>query len=253
MSFKMLFIDIETSPNIAHVWGLFQQNVSIKQLTDASYTMCFACRWRGQKKVHFDSVHKSKPKDMIRRAWEFLDEADMVVHYNGSRFDVPTLNKEFLHHGFPPPSPYKQVDLLRTARKEFRFPSNKLDYLVQALGIGAKVKHIGHELWVQCMAGDDKAWREMEKYNRRDVTLLEELYDRILPWIQNHPNLALYQTADVPICTNCGNDDLESRGLAYTKTLTYRRFRCKRCGKWMRSRKNNTPPEKKENVLVEAK
>ena len=27
---KILFLDLETSPNLAHVWGLWQQNVAIR-------------------------------------------------------------------------------------------------------------------------------------------------------------------------------------------------------------------------------
>ncbi|NIV35232.1 MAG: hypothetical protein GWN58_38990, partial [Anaerolineae bacterium] len=48
---------------------------------------------------------------MLEGAWELLDEADAVVHYNGKKFDIPTLNREFVKYGFTPPSPYKQIDL----------------------------------------------------------------------------------------------------------------------------------------------
>jgi len=189
---KILLLDIESSPNVAHVWGLWQQNVGINQLMESSYVLCWAAKWLGDKKIMFDSVHQSNPKKMLKGIYDLLDAADAVIHYNGTKFDIPTLNKEFLLHSYAPPSPYKQIDLLRVARSQFRFPSNKLDYVAQRLGLGKKTHHEGHELWVKCMNGDDSAWKIMEKYNKQDVVLLESVYHRILPWIKNHPNHNLF-------------------------------------------------------------
>jgi DNA polymerase elongation subunit (family B)/DNA-directed RNA polymerase subunit RPC12/RpoP len=247
---KILLIDIETAPNTAHVWGLFKQTVSIKQLMESSYVMCWAAKWLGKRAVEFSSVHEDDERDVVRRAWELLDKADAVCHYNGTKFDIPTLNKEFLLHEMGPPSPYTQIDLLKVARQQFKFPSNRLDYVAQALGVGKKTPHEGHELWVKCMNDDPAAWRKMKRYNVQDVRLLEDVYGRLLPWIKGHPNHALYKDTDRPTCTNCGSENLQSRGKAHTKTQTYKRYQCQDCGTWLRSRLNNT--ENKENVLVAA-
>ena len=67
-------------------------------------------------------------------------------------------------------------------KANFLFPSNKLDYVAQKLGVGAKVKHSGFKLWIKCMAGDKKAWAEMKKYQIQDVNLLVDLYYELLPW-----------------------------------------------------------------------
>ena len=169
---KILLLDIETSPNTAHVWGLWQQNVSINQLMESSYVLCYAAKWLNSDEMLFDSVQQSKPKAMLKGIHGLLNEADAVVHYNGTKFDIPTLNKEFLLHRYAPPSPYKQIDLLRVVRSQFRFPSNKLDYVAQRLGLGQKHAHEGHELWVKCMNGDKDAWKRMADYNIQDVILL---------------------------------------------------------------------------------
>jgi hypothetical protein len=63
------------------------------------------------------------------------------------------------------------------------FPSNKLDYVAQKLDVGAKVKHSGFSLWLRCMDGDKKAWKEMKEYQIQDVNLLVDLYDILLPWL----------------------------------------------------------------------
>jgi len=50
--------------------------------------------------------------------------------------------------------------------------------------VGAKVKHSGFELWIKCMAGDAKAWKEMKEYQIQDVNLLIDLYEKLRPWIK---------------------------------------------------------------------
>ena len=232
---KILLLDIETSPNVAHVWGLWQQNVAINQLMESSYTLCWAAKWHDQKEIMFDSVQRSKPKQMIRKVHDLLSEADMVVHYHGTSFDIPTLNKEFLLHGINPPAPVQELDLLKVVRKRFRFPSNKLDYVAQRLGLGKKFEHEGHMLWISCMNNDPKAWKRMELYNRHDVTLLGRLYDRLLPWMKTHSNHNLYSEAP-ECCPNCGSEKFQQRGLARSKTLSYQRYQCQACGSWFRSR-----------------
>jgi hypothetical protein len=248
---KRLLIDIETAPNLAHVWGMFNQNIAPKQIQATGYTLCWAAKWYGKKKVLFDSRHQSSETDMIGRAWELLNEADAVIHYNGARFDIPTLNKEFLKAGLLPPEPYKQVDLLRTVRAQFRFHSNKLDEVLKQLGMEAKVQHKGHELWTECMAGDPKAWKIMERYNRRDVTIMEGLYTRLLPWIKHHPNFGLYTNENRPVCTKCGGHKLQKRGHQRTQVAMYKRYQCQDCGSWQQERKL-TPIRNQAWILKEA-
>lgn len=237
---RILLLDIESSPNTAHVWGLWQQNVSLNQLQESSYVLCWAAKWLGEKEVMFDSVYKSKPKKMLKGIYDLISEADAVVHYNGTKFDMPTLNKEFLLHDMPPPAPYKQIDLLRTMRSQFRFPSNKLDYVAQRLGLGSKTAHEGHELWVRCMNRDAKAWATMETYNKQDVVLLEKVYHKVLPWIKSHPNHNLF-SGEEHVCPNCGGHHTQRRGTARTISGTYQRYQCKECGTWSRSTKTDVP------------
>ena len=232
---RILLLDIETAPNIVHVWGLWQQNVGLNQIIASGYVMCWAAKWFGEREIFFDSVKQSKPRKMLQGIHKLLDEADAVVHYNGTRFDVPTLNKEFLTHGFSPPSKSKPIDLLKTARSKFRFPSNKLDYVSQILGVGHKVRHKGHQLWIDCMANDTAAWKVMEKYNKQDVVLLEKVYVKMLPWISNHPNHGTYD--DTNVCPNCGGTHYQRRGVEVTNAYKYPRYKCMDCGSWFRGNK----------------
>lgn len=234
---KILTIDLETSPNLAHVWSLWNQNVGLSQLREASEVMCFAAKWLDDDEIIFSSSFEVGRESMVALAHGLLDEADVVVHYNGTRFDIPHLNREFIHHGLTPPSPYKQVDLLRTVKRQFRFPSNKLDYVCQALALGSKTEHTGHQLWVDCLRGDQDAWELMQTYNEHDVLLTELLYMKLRPWIVSHPTVALYgpsDDSDAPSCPACGGNRLVRRGRATTTVSTYQRYRCRDCGKWSR-------------------
>ena len=137
--FKVLILDIETAPNLAHVWGLWQQNVAPVMVEEWSRVICFAAKWYGKKKVHFHSDFHDGHEEMVKRAHALMDEAHVIVHYNGKAFDVKHLNREFLRAEMHPPSPHKDIDLLTIARSTFKFPSNKLDAVSRELGVSTAV------------------------------------------------------------------------------------------------------------------
>lgn len=231
---RILLLDIETSPNLVYAWGLYDQNIAINQVVRSGSTLCFSAKWYGERGLIFDSVRQSGSKRMIRHAHRLMGEADAIVHYNGNKFDVPTLNQEFLQIGLKPPAPAHQVDLYQVAKHRFRFASNKLDFVAQSLNLGHKTRHKGMELWSGCMDGDAASWRIMERYNKQDVRLLERVYIALLPWIQRHPNFGNYLN-EAAVCTNCGSRHLQSNGLRRTAVSVYQRLQCMDCGTWVRA------------------
>lgn len=246
---KILLLDIETAPNRVYSWGLWDQNISTNQIEEPGYTLCYSAKWYGKSELLFDSLQQSSMEKMIKGVHKLLEEADAVVHYNGRRFDVPTLNKEFILLGLDPPSNYKEIDLLQVARARFKFQSNKLDYVAQALGLGTKTKHKGMDLWRGCMSDDSASWKIMERYNKQDVRLLERVYKRMLPWIKTHPNHGLYFDDDRPVCRNCGSARVIKKGMEYTAVGRYQRYKCQKCGTHLRgSTLQNTAAERK-NLL----
>lgn len=227
---KLLTIDIETSPCLAHVWGLWQQNVALVQLRESTELMCFAAKWHNERQIQFVSGH-----GMLQTAHDLLSEADAVVTWNGDQFDLKHFNREFIEHGMGIPAPFVSIDLLKTVRKQFKFPSNKLDYVASRLLGQKKTSHTGHQLWIDCMAGDERAWRLMERYNKQDVRITERLYDVLLPWIPNHPHVPLHDGyADLECCPSCGSSKYQRRGFAYTSVSKYPRFSCLSCGRWFK-------------------
>ena len=193
-------------------------------------------------------VSQSRSYDVHR----LLDEADTVIHFNGKKFDIPTLQREFVTFGLQPPTPFHQVDLYQVAKKQFRFPSNKLDYILGHLGLNQKIKHKGMDLWLECMRGEEQAWDQMKEYNIQDVKVLEALYMKMLPWIHNHPNMGLWIDTDNPVCTNCGSPHLVKKGTEKTKTQMYQRYKCRDCGTNLRGRFTVVPKDNRERILVQA-
>lgn len=228
--------DIETAPNLAYVWGLFEQDIiSVKTHW---YMISFSYKWLGEKKIHAYSLpdfpiykkDKENDKELCKKLWELFNEADIVVAHNGQAFDVKKSQGKFLQHGFPPPQPFKQVDTLKVARKYFKFDSNKLDSLGKYLGIGEKLVHTGWKLWEGCIQGDKKAWKTMVAYNKQDVRLLERVYLKMRPWIDGHPNSNLYNETENK-CPNCGGK-VTRQGTKKNRTTLMQQFRCVECSAW---------------------
>ena len=232
---RILYLDIETAPNEGKFWGLFKQNISINQISKSGYTLCFAAKWSDSKEIMFSSVYGDGNEVMMRKMWDLLDEADVVVHYNGKKFDIPKLNKEFVLLKFWPPSAYKQCDLYHTVRSNFSFASNKLDFVCKELGLGNKVSHKGMSLWDGCMEGNEDDWKVMERYNKQDVRLLPRLHRRLLPWINWPLSYALF---DPDACPNCGKHRFMKldKPVFPGKVNAYDAYKCRNCGNNCRSR-----------------
>lgn len=233
---RILLLDIENAPNLALVWRLYDENVSLDLLLREHYILSWAAKWYGEEKIYFDSLNQSSKKDMIRGMHKLLNEADAVIHFNGKKHDIPFLNREFIGAGLTPPKPYKQIDLVTTVRTQFKFPSNRLVYVAKALGLGNKVDHEGYPLWVKCMNGDQQAWKTMKAYNIQDVALLEKLYNKIRPWIKNHPNLAIHGSGeDALACPTCESKQYWKRdAITVTKLQRYQLYQCRSCKTWFR-------------------
>lgn len=258
---KVLLIDIESAPILANVWGLFKQNVSLDMIQEDWYIMSFAAKWVGEdnKKIIYEDCSEDIGNDhyMLQCLHKLLDEADFIIAHNGDAFDRKKINARLILNGFEPPSPYRVIDTLKMARKDFKFTSNKLMHLTDILCEDKKLDHgkfAGFKLWKECMLGNKEAWREMKEYNIMDIISLEELYYKLRPWYSSHPVFSLYGT-DVdtdPVCPKCGSNHQQKRGKLVTNAGVYQRYHCQSCGGWSRSRYSTTTKETREGALVNA-
>ena len=205
------------------------------------YLLCWAAKWLNEKEIYRDALpyHKGYKKDkendyeIVLKLWKLLDKADIVIAHNAVKFDVKKINACFIKHGLTPPSPYKVIDTLLEARKNFSIMSNRLNDLGVFLKVGKKMKTGGFQLWRDCLNGDERAWNKMVRYCVNDVKLLERIYKKILPYIRRHPNLSIGSNGK---CPKCGSKMLIKRGLMTTLTNVLQRYSCKKCGGWCSKR-----------------
>jgi len=248
----MLIYDLETAPSLGYFWELWKQNIGLNQIVEAGRVLCWAAKWAGSDDVTYATEWEHGSENMMHLLDTLMEEADVIVAYNGNKFDRPTMNREFLRYGFSPPAPAKSVDPYLVARKEFNFLSNRMDYLGEFLGVGKKLK-TDFTLWTEVLNGNPDAQENMVDYNIQDVVLLEKIYYALLPWISNHPNLSLLNDSDVSSCTNCGSSHIQKRGFAFTGTGKYQRYQCMSCFTWLRSRYTSLDKTKAKNLLTQDK
>jgi len=232
---KILAWDIELTPMTVYSWSLWPNFIPIQQIEKPQEVMCFGARWYDKNQVMFKSTHHHGKQEMLETIHALLDEADAVLSWNGAGFDTKHINREFIENRMTPPSPYAEIDLMKVARKRFKFPSNKLDYVAQTLDVGQKVQHEGFQLWLDCMEGSASAWKKMKAYQIQDVNLLIDLYDKLKPWIDNHPNVNT-KVKDFENCVACGSPHVIRNGTRILSTGRYARYQCQTCGKWMRAK-----------------
>lgn len=228
---RILTIDIETSPAVAYVWGLRDQQVSTSQVVEPSRVLCWAGKWLDSPRVLFYSEHHHDRTSMLEAAWQALNDADLVVTYNGARFDIPHLQREFILAGYGPPAPWVDVDLLKVMRSRFRFLSNKLGFVLDQLGLDSKLDSGGMDTWKAVLAGDRSAWATFKAYNKADVEVTEALFTYLRPWLKL-PHAGLW-SGDRASCHACGSTDLTPDGIVRSKTTAYLRLQCP-CGAWNR-------------------
>ena len=87
---------------------------------------------------------------------------------------------------------------------------------------------------MKALKGDRDAIKEMVKYNKADVILLEAIYQKIRPYIKNHPHIGAYQNKDKNCsCRACGSLDLKRNGIRLTAGgLRRQEYQCKDCGSY---------------------
>lgn len=243
---RILFLDIETRPAVVYSWSLFDVTVGIDQIIDPGGTICFGAMWAGERKVQFYSDWQHGHDEMVRQAHRLFTEADAIVTYNGDRFDIPKLQGEFITANLPPPPPPTSIDVYKAVKK-LGLLSNKLAFVGPLLTGDDKLKHEGFRLWTKVIDGDPSAQRKMQKYCSQDVKLLERVYEKVKPYVRNHPHLGFTSAGS---CGACGSSRVQRRGVRRTKASFIERLQCLDCGSWSDGKR--TAAAKTLAAIVEA-
>lgn len=240
---NVLIWDIETGYNVATIFSLLNHNMlPASAIINERYIISGAFKRLGMGGAPFSvsllgdiNRFKKDPTDdkyVVTEIHKILSEADAIVAHYGDNFDIKFFNTRAVFHGLDPLPPIIQIDTYKIAKSKFKFNSNRLDYIGKFLGLGGKI-HTTWELWLRCLNGNRAAVKEMVKYNKQDVALLEKVYQKLAPYVPAKVNRALYHAGEV--CALCSSPNIHPRGYTHTRTRTYRRFKCGDCSHWTQS------------------
>jgi predicted RNA-binding Zn-ribbon protein involved in translation (DUF1610 family) len=242
----ILLFDLESMPNLVRTWRKWEQNVIWYERY--GYIWSISWKYRGSKKVYHKNItdfplykkDKYSDKALVEFIWKLVDEADICIAHNGNAFDLKMITGRFIHYRLEPPRPYKKIDTKLLYKMYLNEDSNSLKDICLKHNLPHKLETGGEKLWELCEQGDKKSINKMRIYNNGDVIALEAAYDLVLPYITNHPNIAL-MNGDKCACPNCGSKDVIKRGFNYSRTGKSQAWQCKSCGSWSSSPiKDNT-------------
>lgn len=247
---KILYIDIETAPIEARVWGRWEQNIAMNQVTRDWFIMSFAADLDGV--MHQLDQRFSNPINddsmLLTAIHHLLCQADIVYTWNGDRFDFKKINARFLANKMTPPSQYRSIDGLKVVKNKFALTSNKLDDVAKLFGLDGKLhseKFPGQILWNECLAGNMEAWEDMAAYNIQDVKVLIEVMKRLDPW-HSKVNFSVFEHEN--ICS-CGSKNIMENGININNAGKFQAFICGDCGKHFQGKANLLHPETRKELL----
>lgn len=231
---KRLFVDIETSPNVVLSWRLgYKVKLDHDNLLQERAIICACWKWQGIKKVGYAQWSSNgDDRPVLQGVIPEMNEADEIVMHNGDSFDLPWIKTRCIYHGIPT-AHYKTIDTLQWARRKFLFNSNRLDYIGKYLGIGGKVK-TEFNLWKSVvLERDNGALKRMVNYCKRDVELLEQVYNRLAAHMPAKTHAGVMAGNDKWSCPHCASESVKASKAQITALGAVRRqMQCKSCGRY---------------------
>lgn len=256
MALKILILDVELKPITAHVWKIWDESVGLSQIESDWSVLSWAAKWLDKDKIYYSDQRKNKDlsndKQVLLPLWDLMDQADILIGHNAKKFDLKKINTRFIKHGMMPTVGVQVIDTLIMAKSQFAFTSNKLAYIAEFLGVGLKGEHKefpGFDLWKECMRGNQRAWRELEAYNKQDIIVTEAVYKKLRPFCKT-VNTQLWLQSDDKVFCECGSARLIGNGERVTLTGRYKRLRCADCGKGYTSKPNLVSKEVRKKFLT---
>lgn len=242
---KILYWDLETSLMEAWVFGIWNVNVGGNRIKKQSHLLSNSWAFNDEPpqgiRLTPEQVRDGDDLMVVVDMIKAIEQADILVSYNGKRFDEKVLNTRALYHGLPSIRYPKHIDLMQEVKKKFRFPSNSMQNVSMFLGLDGKLSTSGSRLWERCAEWYypeecSKALEEMLVYGLRDIDSTRELHKRLQGWFKSPVNVGLItkeingvNTKDNHelLCSHCGSNDVDkltSKG--YNTTTSYDVYRC---------------------------
>ncbi len=232
---KVLFLDLETAPDIAAIWSCgYKMNVGPESLIQERFIISAQWSWNDETTVHgmLSNIKKADDKALIKKLTRVIANADVIVGHNMSKFDARWLEGRAMINGLPPTGlPFKVTyDTLKLAKRAFSLNSYKMDYIAKLLGIPGKIK-TSYNDWMDILVRKDmKAAEGMLKYGKHDITMNRMIFEALLPYVKLPGSLSTLIAGRVTEECPCGFGRIQKWGLKTTaKGIRYQKYRCSGC------------------------
>ncbi len=258
---KILLWDIETSLLLGAFFRQWDMSVPYTMVFQEWFIISAQYKWLNESKTHVIALTDKDNSKRFKRDFsddylitkklrDLLDEADMVVHFNGNHFDWMKFKAKMIYHKLKPCRRPKMIDLFLEA-KSSKFTSNKMGDLCDYLGLkNKKATHkTGEWLLATLPYGTFRKGRQVIKVNKKnkrgainhiaheyglyDIPSMQDFYLAIRPYMHRHVNMNGFYIDGIDRCTNCASSDLSPHG---QNGHGKKQYICNNCGKKMVSR-----------------
>ena len=238
---KILFLDIETMPNIAAVWATgYDMNIQPEAIIQERFILSAQWAWNNEAKVHgvLSNIKKRDDSNVVKAVTKEIEKADIVVGHNVRKFDLRWVAGRALLLGLQPTRSkfIKHIDTLKLAKEAFYLNSYKMDYLCKKLGIQGKTKTSFSD-WMAILDVDKNpnvAQARAEyllKYGKNDILMNRKLLIKILPHVKLQKKIEMMIYGSAVNCIECQSFRVHFNENRVTKAgKEFSRFRCSDCG-----------------------
>ena len=242
---NIIFWDLEASLMSALTFGIWDTSIPASRITKHSHILSNSYAFNDDEvqgmRLTVEQVRDADDLDVVVDTIRAIEKADLMVTFNGNRYDKKLLNTRALFHNLPPIKYPPHCDLMQLAKRSFKFPSNSMENISVYLGQDGKLATSGSKLWERCFNWEDyeecdKALEQMLTYGKRDIHPTRALYKRFMGWSKNTPNLGM-MTKEINgvntkenhelLCPHCSSKDVDKIGSkAYTSVSAFNIYRC---------------------------
>ena len=228
---RRLFWDIETSPDICFSWRTgYKITIDHDNILKERAIICICYKWEGEKEVGSLQWDRGDDRELLETFSIIANSADELVAHNGDKFDIKWFNARHVFHSLEPIPIYKTVDTLKMARSRFYFNSNRLDYLGKFLLGEGKIK-TDFDLWKKVVRDNDPvAMNDMVRYCKKDVVLLERVWERLAPYCKPTTHSGALTGNGRWSCPHCGGTNvIKSKTTRTRMGMKQHQMYCKDC------------------------
>lgn len=208
----------------------------------ADRVLCIGWKWIGQPETQlftYDGFGKNTPwwsdKKMLIEFARVFEQCDMHVTWFGSGFDLPVTEGRRIMNGLLPLPSKPHIDLWRVARNKLgtRRQGHRLAAWQDRLGLMDEKTNVRASIWIKARHGDQAALKYIYEHCRKDVDVLEGVFEKMRPWVENIPAWGLF-TREEGVCPSCGSEHIRRKGFKVALTRVYQQWLCLDCGRWWR-------------------